>query len=676
MHVAIDIGGTFTDAVAIDDYGIIKTAKSSTTHENLTIGAINSLKALKINFNQVSSFVHGTTAGLNALLERRGGKVALITTKGFRDIYEIGRANRPEIYNFRYKRQKTLLNRCDIFEIDERIGADGSIIKSINKEKIINLLKESIKNKYNSIAVCLLHSYRNPEHEEEVYSIINDEINDLPIILSSHVSPEWREYERTSTTVVSAYISPIIIKYLTNLQNSLKKEGINVPILIMQSNGGVVSADVAKKNPVQTLLSGPVGGTIAGVTVFNDVKYLSKNGLICMDMGGTSFDVSIVIDGKAQIELDSNIDGHDLLAPSVAIHTIGAGGGSVTGFKSGKINVGPRSAGSNPGPICYDRGGTELTITDANLILGRISKKLSFGNNVKLNYEKTSAKMNELGKKLKLSGNQVAEGIIKIADGKMSNAIRELTVFRGLDPRDYALMAFGGAGPLHTVALAEELEISTVVVPANAGVLSAWGMLQADYRVDKSISFSGLIGQLNDNKIREEFDRLCVKSKSILAFNSETKFVHEFNYSADLRYLGQEYTLTISVDSLKNDWQLKLRKDFDSAYLIRFGHCNEEETVELVNLRVTLIMFKNKINKKNKIVKKSFTSKTKFRYEKFWSLNQWQDLPICNYEEIKLGSKYEGPLMVTDSSYTSYIPKNWKLKLHKQGHMILTKIKS
>jgi N-methylhydantoinase A len=317
---------------------------------------------------------------------------------------------------------------------EERIGADGSIIKSINKEKIINLLKGSIKNKYNSIAVCLLHSYRNPEHEEEVYSIINDEINDLPIILSSHVSPEWREYERTSTTVVSAYISPIIIKYLTNLQNSLKKEGINVPILIMQSNGGVVSADVAKKNPVQTLLSGPVGGTIAGVTVFNDVKDLSKNGLICMDMGGTSFDVSIVIDGKAQIELDSNIDGHDLLAPSVAIHTIGAGGGSITGFKSGKINVGPRAAGSNPGPICYDHGGTELTITDANLILGRISKNLSFGNNVKLNYEKTSAKMNELGKKLKLSGNQVAEGIIKIADGNMSNAIRELTVFRGPAP--------------------------------------------------------------------------------------------------------------------------------------------------------------------------------------------------------------------------------------------------
>ena len=215
MHVAIDIGGTFTDAVAIDDYGIIKTAKSTTTHENLTIGAINSLKALKINFNHVTSFVHGTTAGLNALLERRGGKVALITTKGFRDIYEIGRANRPEIYNFRYKRPKTLLNRCDIFEIDERIGADGSIIKPINKEGIINLLKKSIKDKYNSIAVCLLNSYKNPEHEEKVYSIINDEINDLPIILSSQVSPEWREYERTSTTVVSADISPIIINYLT-----------------------------------------------------------------------------------------------------------------------------------------------------------------------------------------------------------------------------------------------------------------------------------------------------------------------------------------------------------------------------------------------------------------------------------------------------------------------------
>jgi len=672
MHVAIDIGGTFTDAVAIDDYGVIKTAKASTTHDNLTVGAVNSLKALKINFDQVSSFVHGTTAGLNALLERKGGKVALITTKGFKDIYEIGRANRPEIYNFKYKRQKTLLSRSDIFEIDERIGPDGSIIKPIKKKEITNLLKESIKNKYNSIAVCLLHSYKNPEHEEEIYSTINNEISDIPVILSSHVSPEWREYERTSTTVVSAYTSPIIIKYLTNLQKSLKTEGINVPILIMQSNGGVVSAEFAKKNPVQTLLSGPVGGTIAGVTVFYEVKNLSKNGLICMDMGGTSFDVSIVIDGKAQIELDSNIDGHDLLAPSVAIHTIGAGGGSVTEFKSGKINVGPQSAGSNPGPVCYDNGGKELTITDANLVLGRISKKLSFGNNIKLNYEKTALKMNELGDKLSLSGNQVAEGIIKIADGNMANAVRELTVFRGLDPRDYALMAFGGAGPLHTVALAEELEISTVIIPANAGVLSAWGMLQADYRVDKSISFSGLVGQLDNNKIREELDRLSVKCKSILALNSGNNSAHEFNFSGDLRYLGQEYTLTISIDSLKNDWQLKLRNDFDLAYLKRFGHCNEEETVELVNLRVTLVILKTKINKH---IKKTFTDNKKFRYEKFWSLDKWNDLTVCNYEEIKLGSSYEGPLMVIDTSCTSYVPKNWKLKLHKQGHMILRKIK-
>ena len=673
MHVAIDIGGTFTDAVAIDDNGVIKTAKASTTHDNLTVGAVNSLKALKINFDQVSSFVHGTTAGLNALLERKGGKVALITTKGFKDIYEIGRANRPEIYNFKYKRQKTLLSRSDIFEIDERIGPDGSIIKAIKKEEITNLLNESIKNKYNSIAVCLLHSYKNSEHEEEIYTTINNEISDIPVILSSHVSPEWREYERTSTTVVSAYTSPIIIKYLTNLQKSLKTQGINVPILIMQSNGGVVSAEFAKKNPVQTLLSGPVGGTIAGVKIFNEIKDLSKNGLICMDMGGTSFDVSIVIDGEAQIELDSNIDGHDLLSPSVAIHTIGAGGGSITDFKSGKINVGPRSAGSNPGPVCYNNGGTELTVTDADLVIGRISKKLSFGNNIKLDYENTSLKMKALGEKLNLSEHKIAEGIIKIADGNMANAVRELTVFRGLDPRDYALMAFGGAGPLHTVALAEELEISTVIIPANAGVLSAWGMLQADYRVDKSISFSGLIGQINNKYVREELDQLSVKCKSTLALSSENNNVHEYNFSADLRYLGQEYTLTIPIDSLKNDWQLRLRNDFDRAYLIRFGHCNEEETVELVNLRVTLVILKNK---KKKSYKNTVKDNTIFKYEKFWSSDKWQDLAVCNYDEIKLGGSYEGPLMVTDNNCTSYVPNNWKLNLHKQGHMILRKIKN
>ena len=233
-------------------------------------------------------------------------------------------------------------------------------------------------------------------------------------------------------------------------------------------------------------------------------------------------------------------------------------------------------------------------------------------------------------------------------------------------------MAFGGDGPLHTVALAEELEISTVIIPANAGVLSAWGMLQADYRVDKSISFSGLVGKLNNNKIREELEKLSVKCKSILELNSENNSSYEFNFSGDLRYLWQEYTLTISIDSLKNGWQLKLRNDFDRAYLIRFGHCNEEETVELVNLRVALVIFKNK---KNKYIKKTFVDDTKYRYEKFWSLDKWQDLTVCNYEEIKLGSSYEGPLMVIDTSCTSYVPKNWKLKLHKKGHMILRKIK-
>lgn len=672
MQVAIDIGGTFTDAVAIDDFGRIKTAKASTTPSNLTIGAIKSLKALDINFNNVKSFIHGTTSGLNALLERRGAKVALITTKGFKDVYEIGRANRPEIYNFRYRRTKQLLDRCDIFELGERIAADGTEIKPVNKQELIQIFNKKIKKKYDSIAICFLHSYKNPKHEEEALKLIKKEANDLPIIISSRVAPEWREYERTSTTVVSAYISPIVIDYLTNLEKSLKNEGILVPILIMQSNGGVISADVAKYNPVQTLLSGPVGGTTAGVKIFNDVKNVSKSGLICVDMGGTSFDVSIVLGGQAQIELDSNIDGHDLLAPAVAIHTIGAGGGSVIEYKSGKINVGPRSAGSNPGPVCYDRGGEEPTITDANLIIGRISSKLNFGNNVKLNYEKASSKLSDLGKKLNLSAPQISEGIIKIADASMANAIRELTVFRGIDPRDFALMAFGGAGPLHSIALAEELEISTVVIPANAGVLSAWGMLHADYRVDNSVSFSGNIGSLNDKKIRAEFEKLCKKSKSLLYFNSD-KINTKFNYSADLRYLGQEYTLTIGIDSLKKGWQNKLKKDFDNAYLLRFGHCNEDEIVELVNLRATLIILKDRIKK---IVKKFSSKKTKLRYENSWSSNKWLQIPICHYEELGVKFSYEGPLMVIDKSSTSYIPKNWNLKLHSQGHMILKKIKN
>jgi len=670
VRLAIDIGGTFTDAVAIDDDGHVFTAKTSTTPSNLAEGVINAIRALNVTLENVTSFIHGTTAGLNALLERRGANVALLTTRGFRDVYAIGRANRPEMYNARYKRTIPLVRRPDIYEVNERKAADGSVLQPIQTEELVSLCRKSLAGSYEAIAVCLLHSYKDPAHEQEVRNVLTEELDGIPIVLSSDVAPEWREYERTSTTVVSAYVAPIIGKYLSQLEQCLEAEGIQSPVLVMQSNGGVVTADVAKRLPVQTLLSGPVGGTTAGVAINHTLESISRDGLICIDMGGTSFDVSMVVNEEAQVELESSIDGHDLLFPSVAIHTVGAGGGSVAEVVAGGLRVGPRSAGAMPGPACYGRGGTEPTVTDANLLLGRLSIHARLCGDLELDSDKATQAVTVVGQKINMETTTLSEGIVKIADGNMANAIRELTVFRGLDPRDYALMAFGGAGPLHAVALAEELEISTVVVPAHAGVLSAWGMLQADYRVDLSASHSGLLGSLDQALLESLSEKLSNDAKTTLSIEKTGVSSHEVSLAADLRYLGQEYTLTISIANFEEGWQDALKKNFDDAYLIRFGHCNEEEKVEMVNLRVTTIGYIQRIDHE---LTRAPENSSPISREQSWSGNDWADTPVYRRDSLPSNTPIDGPSMVLEPNATTYIPHGWQMRLHEQGHLLITK---
>jgi len=670
VRLAIDIGGTFTDAVAIDDDGHVFTAKTSTTPSNLAEGVINAIRALNVTLENVTSFIHGTTAGLNALLERRGANVALLTTRGFRDVYAIGRANRPEMYNARYKRTIPLVRRPDIYEVNERKAADGSVLQPIQTEELVSLCRKSLAGSYEAIAVCLLHSYKDPAHEQEVRNVLTEELDGIPIVLSSDVAPEWREYERTSTTVVSAYVAPIIGKYLSQLEQCLEAEGIQSPVLVMQSNGGVVTADVAKRLPVQTLLSGPVGGTTAGVAINHTLKSISRDGLICIDMGGTSFDVSMVVNEEAQVELESSIDGHDLLFPSVAIHTVGAGGGSVAEVVAGGLRVGPRSAGAMPGPACYGRGGTEPTVTDANLLLGRLSIHARLCGDLELDSDKATQAVTVVGQKINMETTTLSEGIVKIADGNMANAIRELTVFRGLDPRDYALMAFGGAGPLHAVALAEELEISTVVVPAHAGVLSAWGMLQADYRVDLSASHSGLLGSLDQALLESLSEKLSNDAKTTLSIEKTGVSSHEVSLAADLRYLGQEYTLTISIANFEEGWQDTLKKNFDDAYLIRFGHCNEEEKVEMVNLRVTTIGYIQRIDHE---LTRAPENSSPISREQSWSGNDWADTPVYRRDSLPSNTPIDGPSMVLEPNATTYIPHGWQMRLHELGHLLITK---
>ena len=666
LRVGVDIGGTFTDAIAISDNGEISTAKALTTSGRLADGVLSAIEALNIDVSGIDYFVHGTTAGLNAFLEKRGARVALITTRGFRDVYEIGRANRPDMYNLKYKSPRPLIERRDRFEVTERLTSDGTIHTPVDMNEIKELVPH-LKANYDAVAIVLLHSYKNPIHEQEIAKYLTSALPNLSIVTSSVVAPEWREYERTSTTAISAYIAPIINEYLHELGTRLKEVGLAPELKVMQSNGGVMSAITARSKPVQTLLSGPVGGTIAGVEIG---KMLEHNKLICVDMGGTSFDVSLVVNKKADIEAQAEMEGHPLLSPSVSMHTIGAGGGSIAYVSAGALRVGPRSAGAFPGPACYDRGGTEPTVTDANLLLGRLPHESKLAGNMNLNLEFAKSAINSVGTKLNLTTEETAAGIIAIINAAMANAIREITVSRGIDPREYSLVAYGGAGPLHAVAIAAELELGSVIVPANPGVLSAWGMLQADSRHDLVMNFYSKLRSIDKVKFEEGVKKLEAEAKQILTQEGITSKEMVIQPAADLRYVGQEYTVTVEWDpALAIDGVLSsLTELFESQHLVRYGHNNPGEDIELVNIRLSGIGLarKSKISDSGSPIS-SVTSGT----QKTFFDGSWHEATIYWRDSLEIGSKTVGPATILENDCTTTIPPGWHAKMVSGRHLIL-----
>ena len=666
LRVGVDIGGTFTDAIAISDNGEISTAKALTTSGRLADGVLSAIKALDIDVSGIDYFVHGTTAGLNAFLEKRGARVALITTRGFRDVYEIGRANRPDMYNLKYKSPRPLIERRDRFEVTERLTSDGAVHTPVDMNEIKELVPH-LKANYDAVAIVLLHSYKNPAHEQEIAKYLTSALPNLSIVTSSVVAPEWREYERTSTTAISAYIAPIINEYLHELGTRLKEVGLAPELKVMQSNGGVMSAITARSKPVQTLLSGPVGGTIAGVEIG---KMLEHNKLICVDMGGTSFDVSLVVNKKADIEAQAEMEGHPLLSPSVSMHTIGAGGGSIAYVSAGALRVGPRSAGAFPGPACYDRGGTEPTVTDANLFLGRLPHESKLAGNMNLKLDLAKSALDSVGTKLSLSTEETAAGITAIINAAMANAIREITVSRGIDPREYSLVAYGGAGPLHAVAIAAELELGSVIVPANPGVLSAWGMLQADSRHDLVMNFYSQLKSIDKVKFEQGVKKLEADARQILTQEGITTDEMVIQPAADLRYVGQEYTVTVEWDStLAIDGVLSsLTELFESQHLVRYGHNNPGEDIELVNIRLSGIGLarKSKISDASSPISSvaSGTQKTFFD-------GSWHEATIYWRDSLEIGSKTVGPATILENDCTTTIPPGWHAKMVSGRHLIL-----
>ncbi|MEV4175521.1 hydantoinase/oxoprolinase family protein [Nonomuraea sp. NPDC049709] len=595
-RVAMDIGGTFTDVVCYDERsGAVTASKAPTTPGDLAEGVFAALGRVVDDPADISFFVHGTTQGLNALLERKGARVLLLASAGGRDVYQIARGNRDRMFDLRYRKPAPLVPRQDVMEAGGRLDYLGRELVPLDEESVRAAARRAREEGFDAVAVCLLFSYADPAHEVRAGEILRAELGeDVLVVLSHEVAREWREYERSSSAVLEAYTGPVVRHYLARIERRFAERGLAVPVHVMQSSGGLVNASYAMRRPLQTLLSGPVGGTMGGVAA---ARLLGGGGgtaagnAICIDMGGTSFDVSLVVNGRPDVSAEARIEGYPVLMPIVNLHTIGAGGGSIAYAEAGALRVGPESAGAVPGPACYGRGGTRPTVTDANVVLGRVDPAWFAGGLMTLDVDAAGAAVAELAGELDLDPLLLAEGICDVANAKMAQAIRTLTVEHGVEPREFALVAFGGAGAMHAAFIARELGISEVVVPRFPGAFSAWGMLEADVRRDLTFPYFRAQDTLDGADMSGNLMTLQEEALDALAGQGVPEERRRVEHAVDMRYEGQDYTLTIplrdAAEPAEPGFPARIAARYAEAHTSRYGHATPEAPVEFVMLRST-----------------------------------------------------------------------------------------
>jgi len=587
LRIGIDIGGTFTDFVILNEVtGDVRLEKIPTTPGDLSRGIGHGLDLAGIDQARVTMVVHGTTVGLNCFLEKKGARTGLITTAGFRDVYEIGRVNREDMYDLFYQKPAPLVPREHRWEVRERLDASGNVLMPVHEDDVWRAANAMRLEGIDSIAVCLLHAYANPAHEIRVGELVKAAHPQALVTLSHELVREWREYERTSTTSINAYIARVVEGYLERIEAELAGRGYRGQFFVNQSSGGVMSVAAAKGKPVRTIMSGPAGGAVSAAFVGRHAGFPN---IISFDMGGTSTDVAVTWQGNIRVTAEARIERHPIMVPMVDVRSIGAGGGSIAAVSGGVLDVGPRSAGAEPGPAGYGRGGTEPTVTDANLVLGRLGSSLLGG---RMELDATAAETaiaSRVAQELRLSPQEAATGILRIVNSKMAYAIRAMTVQRGLDPGDFALMAFGGAGPMHACAIAEELGVPTVVVPVAPGAFSALGMLVSDIRHDFVRTRLQKSDEVDLMLLAELFEEMEEEATAAIAAEAPPQTPVVLERFLDLRYVGQEYTVKVPVTSprLTPEELSTLRTEFDRLHEQTYGHASTTEPTEIINARLT-----------------------------------------------------------------------------------------
>ncbi len=671
--LAIDIGGTFTDLMAFGEKAKKNfQAKALSTPDDLAQGIIDCITKSGMDIGGVDDLIHGTTQAINTLIERKGAKTALLVTKGTRDVYIIGRGNRPESYNLFFHRARPLVERRLTLEVDERMLAGGVVRDELDEAQVTELADQLAKEGVDAVAVCFLHAYANPEHEQAVGRILQEKLGDCYVSLSHEILREYREYERTSTTVVNSYIGPRMSGYVHGLETRLADIGFKGQLAIMQSNGGVMAPEVAVQKPVTMMESGPVGGIIASAQVG---RALGFENVISFDMGGTTAKTSLIRDGEASMAegyyVGGYANGDPVMAPVVDVVEVGAGGGSIAWIDEvGALKVGPQSSGADPGPICYRGGGTEPTITDANVLLGRIGAEDFLGGEMPLDLEAaTKGTMDKLGDTLEMELLPIAQAIIQIAITRMSLAVREISVEKGYDPRDFALVASGGAGPLHAVAIARELHIPTVIIPRFPAHFSALGMLMADERQDfiqtyianlEEVDFSTVLG------IHEE-----MTAQALEAIRQKDNI--EYQILLDLRYVGQEFTLSVpvSVEQLQKADATGIRQAYDTLHEHRYAHHAADEPVEMVNYRLVALGCRPILHLPEIGVGGGDTEVT-HRPVYFDDTDKPVDCPIYQRDGLAPGQEFDGPALVQEYASTTVIFGGDHCKVTDTGELVIT----
>jgi N-methylhydantoinase A len=679
IRLSADVGGTFTDVAAFDETtGALRLGKTLTTPQRLVTGIENGVGKAGSSFRAAGLFLHGTTVAINTILERSGARCALLTTQGFRDIYEIGRVNRPESYNLFFEKHAPLIDRDLRFEVMERMDAQGAVLIPLDEEQVRKTVREAVKDGVQAIAILFLHSYRNPAHEQRAKQIVEQEFPQLFVTASHELSQEYREYERTSTAAANAYVGPRVQRYLTEMEAHLGDAGFGGNFLIVQSTGGLFDVNDARRSCIRMLESGPAAGVV-GTKVLCDSIGLQN--AIAFDMGGTTAKAGVIHEGHVLMTGAALIGGYatglPVQMPMIDIQEVGTGGGSIARVEVGNaLRVGPESAGASPGPVCYGLGGTEPTITDANLILGRLGADRFLGGEMPLDLEAAKKAMTEkIAGPLGLDPVKAAEGILRIATTKMAHVVRWVTTERGLDAADFALVAYGGAGPLHAAAVGRELSIGTVIIPRAPGHFSACGMLVADLRRDFVNTWFKPLADASFPEMENIFAEMERQGRDTVG-RGQTIAGVEVRRSADMRYVGQEHAVTVELPTelfTKQD-RAGIKALFDAVHQTRYGFSVAHEKAEIVSLRSAIIGQLRKPPFEHIAKGGAEPDAESFRGKRpvYFASAGFVDTPTYDRPALKAGNKIAGPALIEEHASTTVVHPGDSVEIDAFGDLVIT----